>query len=233
MHDPDVVAFEIRRPWPRREARRDERRRWGAPRFGFATFAGRRFYFPPLVTVWHREPGGADSGEVCSHWKRDANGKLLRDAEGQAKVDRSWRMHVHHWRIQVPVLQALRRRLLTRCAWCGGRSRKGDYVNVSHSWDGPRGRWWQGEPGLYHHWCSSAKTAWNTCTCERPNISGDRDHGECRNCGRFRRWRLDTWAARQAEDWRSDCAYGEHPTQEAYERAVATYKAAKEAGVAP
>ncbi|MEU3254990.1 hypothetical protein, partial [Streptomyces sp. NPDC006997] len=31
----------------------------------------------------------------------------------------------------------------------GGRDRKGDAVNISHQWGGPRGRWWQGEQGLF------------------------------------------------------------------------------------
>lgn len=225
MHDPDVVAFDIRRPWPTRSASPTRGRRWewghGHGRTWrpscFMTLAGQRYYFPSIVTVWHREPGGADSGEVCKHWRK-VDGKNVRD--------NSWRWHVNHWRIQVAPLQHLRRSLLTRCSWCGGRSVKGDAVNVSHSWDGPRGQWWQGEPGLYHHWCSAAKTAWNTCTCERPNLSGRSDYGECRNCGRFRKWRLEPWAARQAEDWRRDVPEGVHPTAEAYERAVATYQAA-------
>lgn len=201
----------------------------GAPRFGFVTFAGRRFYFPGIITVWHHEPGGKDSGEVCKHWRTNRDGKRV--------PDRSWRWHVHHWHIQVRPLQALRRWALTRCAWCGGPSRKGDAVNVSHSWDGPRGRWWQGEPGLYHHWCSSAKTAWNTCTCDQPDLgshlSGQpRDYGPCTRCGRFRKWRLDHWEAEQAEGWREDVPRGTHPTRAAYERAVARYQAAKTAGAA-
>jgi hypothetical protein len=54
MHDPMVVAFDIPRPWPRRNR-----------------FSGRR-YWPALITVWHVEPGGHDAFEVCkhsSHWQ--------------------------------------------------------------------------------------------------------------------------------------------------------------------
>jgi len=52
MHDPMVVAFEIRRPWPRRRR-----------------LVGRR-YWPALITIWHVEPNGHDSGEVCKHSHR-------------------------------------------------------------------------------------------------------------------------------------------------------------------
>lgn len=140
MHDPLTVAFEIRRPWPRanryrteQAARTGERWRVGGP---FWVLAGRGLYWPALITVWHHDPSGYDD-TTCRRTR--------------------WRLHVHHWRIQVPPLQQLRRRLLTRCARCGGRSVKGNPVNISHQWDGPRGRWWQGEPGLFHHGCSSTK----------------------------------------------------------------------------
>lgn len=166
MHDPLVVAFEIRRPWPKK---RDS--------------TGWR-YWPPLITVWHREPGGHDSGDVCAHTRRyqDDHGRW------QAEVQHAWRWHVHHWKIQVHGLQRLRRRLLTRCTWCHGRSRKGDTVNFSLSWDGPRGRWWRGEPGLYHHDCSSIASAHNTCSCVDPvtAITEYEGYGRCARCMRYR-----------------------------------------------
>jgi hypothetical protein len=153
VHDPLVVAFEIKRPWP---ARRDER--------------GWR-YWPSVVTVWHREPGGADALSVCKHTGH-------------------WRVHVHHWKLQFPPLQALRRRLLTRCAWCAGRSVKGDCVNISHQWDGPRGRWWRGEPGLFHHDCSSVSRSHGLCFCAVPVLSQG-DYGRCEVCGGSRAWRQE------------------------------------------
>lgn len=171
MHDPLVVAFEIRRPWSKRSR----------PRYIDGTPAPTHRYWPSLVTVWHREPGGHDSGEVCRHYHR------YQDAEGkwQYKFHHAWRFHVHHWRIQVHGLQALRRRLLTRCAWCGGRSVKGDAVNVSHQWDGPPGRWWEGEPGLFHMDCSAIARAHATCVCESPVLEYD-TYGRCARCGRSR-----------------------------------------------
>ncbi|MFL4947527.1 hypothetical protein ACJ6WE_09155 [Streptomyces sp. MMS24-I31] len=168
MHDPLTVAFEIRRPWPKTDAWKTEH----AARFGirweiggaFWVLAGRGLYFPGLITVWHRDPSGYD--HTTCRGKR-------------------WQLHVHHWRIQISPLQELRRRLLTRCAWCKGRHRKGDPVNVSHSWDGPRARWWQGEKGLFHHDCSSVKSAHSTCVCTRPVLDHD-IYGKCARCGLFR-----------------------------------------------
>ena len=129
MHDPLVVAFQIRRPWPRRP--------WSKR---FSKY--RRFYFPSVVTIWHREPGNRDSGEVCKHW---ANGKPLR----------SWRWHVWHWHVQIHLVQALRRWLLERCELCGRRY-PWNYSPISHQWDAPGSRWFAGiQRRGYHHECSS------------------------------------------------------------------------------
>lgn len=219
MHDPLTVAFEIRRPWPRRDRSQDSIRpcrpdkpfpRWRfklhhdcaacnpderAEHAGkrifpwyrpsswtpFWTVAGRGFYWPALITIWHSEPKGRDSGEVCRHYTRTQNAA----GKWTSKIHHGWRWHVHHWRIQVLPLQSLRRWALTRCTWCGGKSRKGDRVNISHSWDGPRGHWWQGQPGLYHHDCSSIATAHRTCLCAAP-ITEHEKYGRCARCDRFR-----------------------------------------------
>lgn len=172
MHDPLTVAFEIPRPWPEtadwcteQAARTGTRWRIGGP---FWVVAGRGLYFPGLITVWHRDPSGYD--DTACRRKR-------------------WRLHIHHWRLQVHPLQQLRRRLLTRCAWCGGRSTKGDSVNHSHTWDGPRSRWWQGEKGLFHSDCSAIKRAHSVCTCDVPVLDGD-DYGRCAVCDRFRPFRF-------------------------------------------
>ncbi|GIH91966.1 hypothetical protein ACFFMN_33840 [Planobispora siamensis] len=167
MHDPLTVAFEIRRPWPKKRDKNGWR------------------YWPALVTVWHREPGSRDSGEVCKHHSRVQD----RDGKWQWKFHHGWRFHIHHWRIQVHPLQELRRRLLTRCTWCGGRHRKGDAVNVSQQWNRRRGHWWQGEMGLYHRDCSSIAHAHRSCLCEDP-ITDHEGYGSCARCGRFRAYGL-------------------------------------------
>lgn len=168
MHDPLTVAFEIRRPWPQRDGWKTKQAAKTGTRWkiggAYSVLAGRGFYWPCMVTVWHRDPSGYD----------DTTCRAAR-----------WQWHVHHWKIQISPVQALRRRLLTRCTWCGGRSRKGDQVNHSRSWDGPRGRWWQGEPGLFHSDCSLIKTAHSTCVCDQPVLEHD-GYGQCARCTRHR-----------------------------------------------
>jgi hypothetical protein len=174
----------------------------------FWRLAGRDIYWPPLITIWHVEPHGRDGLTVCGGWRTTRNGDRRRA---------SWKWHVVHaewhetlvtvtdpggtvphrirypvimpgWKIQVHPAQHLRRALLTRCAWCGGRSRDGDPVNVSHSWDGPAGHWWQGEPGLYHTDCSSVEHAHRMCFCANPLLPGRHGYGTCAMCGKFRAW---------------------------------------------
>jgi hypothetical protein len=189
MHDPLVVAFDIRRPWPRRSPFYDagnsrDGKRWRIRWSPFWTLAGRGWYFPAIVTIWHREPGGRDSGEVCKHH----TSKQLPDGTWKHAPRRRWRLHIHHWRIQVAPLQALRRWALTRCAWCGGRSRRGDLVNVSHQWDHEKSPWWRGEAGLFHVDCSNVEHAHQLCYCADP-LFRHGDYGRCLSCGGFRAWR--------------------------------------------
>lgn len=167
MHDPLTVAFEIRRPWPQRTAPigRDATR-WRIRYSAFWRLAGRDYFWPALITVWHREPGSRDAGTVC-------------------RGRRTRRLHVHHWRLQIPPLQQLRRRLFTRCTWCGGPDRKGDAVNHSHQWNRARGHWWQGETGLFHRDCSGIQSAHRTCVCEQPVLDND-GYGRCARCNRTR-----------------------------------------------
>lgn len=203
MHDPLTVAFTIRSPWPQHSAlpaagHRSIRWRirlhhdcgtWCAddpqhpegafPWWQLSSYSafwrlnGKDYYFPSLITVWHREPGGRDSLSTC--------GKRVQRRDGTWGFTRGWRWHVHHWRLQCPPLQRLRRRLLTRCAWCHSRHRPGDAVNISHSWDGPSGHWWQGEPGLFHRDCSAIERAHASCACEHP-VLDQGDYGRCARC---------------------------------------------------
>ncbi len=197
MHDPMVVAFQIPRPWPKRERRALTRHtpNWSF-RGKFWTLGGRlHLYWPSVITVWHIEPGGADSGEICKHYRREQQP----DGKWKTTILNGWKFHVHHWRIQVSPLQSLRRWLLTRCEWCGGPSRKGSPVNVSHQWDAPRGHWWQGEPGVYHVECSSAVSAHRSCICDDPLLDGS-GYGKCALCGLFREFgRKPEWDARIRE----------------------------------
>lgn len=169
MHDPKTVAFAIPRPWPQPGLTKR-----------------RRFYWPPLITVWHNEPNGHDSGEVCKHYRRWQD----QDGQWRWKSLHGWRWHVWHWSLQIHPYQHLRRWALTRCEWCGGRSRKGDVVNHSLSWDRARGPWWRGERGLFHGDCTSVYTAHRTCMCVDPLLSHG-DYGQCQFCGKGRAWRKE------------------------------------------
>lgn len=164
MHDPLVVAHELVLPIPRKKWRTHpgeprwsfgRRRRtnaenlgepvypWWRPAGWRMTVAGRHVGLYRLATIWHAEPGGRDSGQVCKHW---ANGRPLR----------AWRWHVHHWKVQIHFMQGLRARFFDRCALCGRKGRP----NISHQWDGPGVGWrkWQSTPGLYHRECSELVT---------------------------------------------------------------------------
>lgn len=217
MHDPEVVAFRIRRPFPekpRRVGATAPQWRWQihyqdfyvSP---FITVAGREFYFPDLVTVWHREPHGEDA------------------LQGECRGTR-WQWHIHHWQIQWTVLQKWRRRLLTRCEWCGGRSTKRDVVNCSHQWDREKQPLWRGERGLFHGDCSTVERAHQTCLCDEPLFDMNRDYGLCLLCGKSRSWRQKPNDATRMLQTIPDC--GRIPTEMKphLERIWAEVRAAKD-----
>ena len=192
MHDPKHVVYEVRLPIPVRKKWRDAKhgeprwtlgisRRTNAQNVGERVYpwwnpkgysprvAGRAFESMRLVTIWHDEPGGADSGTVCSY-------------AAAKRHPQHWTLQWHHW-------QKIRRTLFTRCEWCGGPSRTGDRVNISHQWYSPRPEhFWQSPRGVYHDDCSSIDRAHKTCLCGvGPWANGD--YGKCEECGKFRAWK--------------------------------------------
>jgi hypothetical protein len=237
MHDPSFLAMSIHSPIPTRERWADAHvknrwtlgrsRRTNAENLGEPTYpwwrlkgyrpvlAGRAFRFPSIIDIWHDEPGGRDSGEVCGY----PHGWELRK-------------HLKHLHVNVLPWQRLRRRLLTRCSWCGGPSRKGDAVNCSQHWDGAtRGPWWHGELGLFHSGCAGVAIAHHTCTCATPVLAPGRDYGPCSSCSRFRPWRMRE-SARQAHLTQQRVAKGQRPTAEQRESitaAWAVYRAEEDA----
>lgn len=143
MHDPLTVAFTIRRPFPRRETwtsglRSEAERRWRAGWQANWRIAGRTYHWPLLVTVWHRDPSGYDSTTCWPH--------------------KAWRLHIHHWRLQIHPFQQARRRLLTRCTICGGRSTKAHPINLG-TWNGQRAPWYRGEANMRHMDCVGVSIA--------------------------------------------------------------------------
>lgn len=150
MHSPEALAFSIRSPFPsmRRKIRDDQYPKWSSPiRFvkgrglrysPFMRLAGYEFYFDSWVDFWHMEPNGADSGTVCRGRK-------------------SWKWHFWHYKVSPSLLYKWRRYLFTRCAECGGPSRKGHMVNHSDAgWYGaPKTPLWCGSIKVYHAECLS------------------------------------------------------------------------------
>lgn len=152
MHDPMTVAFELRRPWPNRfgesevgwcprgiirsraeAARRHGGRRWYAT--PFLDWHGHRYHFPALVTVWHVDPDLRGDDDSCRH----AAAKRW----GFQRSFWVYKLHVHHWRVQVHPWQRARRWLFgPRCAGCGKRF-AWKYAPIGFSWEG-------GGP-VFHH----------------------------------------------------------------------------------
>jgi hypothetical protein len=73
MHDPQTVAFDIKRPWPRLTTQDFERRTWG------------RFYWPSWVTIWHVDPERDGTDDSCGWFKRARHGdtKVLAAIRGE------------------------------------------------------------------------------------------------------------------------------------------------------
>jgi len=164
MHDPMVVAMDIPRPWPKRQQKLSTGPQWQA-RYGwakwydlrpssfmrFSTLAGRRYYWPSTVTIWHVEPDERDALTVC-HGKH-------------------WKSHVHHWKIQVHLLGRIKRFLFERCQECGRRFPYG-YAPVSHQWDEPSAPWFKVTRRAYHHECSALVSARRTQSMDEVIVKG-------------------------------------------------------------
>jgi hypothetical protein len=133
MHDPNTVAHE----------------------FGRGIFE---------VTIWHVDPEAGGDDNSCDwfgsrmpvHIWEDMQ-QLPEQARRAVKFlwfhhhhrlnPRPWwkhpKWHIHHWRVQVHVIQALKRWLFARCSKCGGRFK----------WrEGAVGNWGGGE--IWHIRCS-------------------------------------------------------------------------------
>ncbi len=101
MHDPLVLLWAIRRPpispreW-RRALRLDRH-----PSRGWSRL-------PHFLDIWHREPGGRDSGQVCG------------------RNPKRYRWHIHHYHLRFWPVFNLRRWLFQPCARCGRRFRYRD-----------------------------------------------------------------------------------------------------------
>lgn len=203
-----TVAFTIRRPWPKLShlpvatgVRWDfgrmkpspgspldeESKRSGVNPFPwwrpsswspFCVLAGRSFWWPDLVTVWHVDPerfGDDDSCKIAHRVHRAIYQKRFEKEWEESEAwhlryrvlhetpwrDRffPWRMHFWHWKIQFQPVLSFKRWAFSRCSKCGGRFRYGESP-VSGSWYGVGPRWFRSEENTWHMRCDdSAKTA--------------------------------------------------------------------------
>lgn len=139
MHSPEVVIFSVNRPWPKISRRHGTSRHTQIGLRQFWYIGNREFYFPPIVTVWHNEPGGADSGTVC-------------DGMGGSKLtwhNAQWAAtHWRHLEIHVEPVRSLRRWMTDRCPECGQRFRRHE---------ARFGYGWSEEREVYHDKCMSLR----------------------------------------------------------------------------
>lgn len=151
MHDPEVVVFEIRRPIPKKWSGSSKR------------FIGQR-WFPPMITVWHHEPGGADSGTICKGMK----------GSGLSWHNLGWAArHWRHLHFQVIPIQRIRH-YFVRCAGCGQRMRRS--ARFGTSWGGNE---------VEHQWCSSLRHLRFQLEDFQKYLRGDADQNQ--------RWRVEYW----------------------------------------
>lgn len=138
MHSPEVLAFRVKSPF------------WRTLKFANGT---KRRVHDSIIEIWHIEPGNKDALTVCRDRITDKDGKFVRFTNG-------WKWHINHWKISPNILYKWRRRLFTRCAECGGPSRKGNVVNHSDQGFGGHAKTplWCGEVHLFHSECLSKIT---------------------------------------------------------------------------
>ena len=140
----------------------------------FWVLAGRRYYWPSLVTVWHVDPERFGDDSSCrtanyTHrqefppdppeaWHNARNWSHRYRVQRETPwLDRvvPWRWHLWHWHIQVHPVQQFKRWAFSRCSKCGGRFRWG-YSPVSGSWHGTGPLWFRSERNTYHSECDDS-----------------------------------------------------------------------------
>lgn len=118
MHDPNTVAFEIKRPWPMRSG-----------------LAGQKWWWPSIITIWHRDPERRGSDDSCG-WFTPPFSKVQREivkwlAHDEARTP--WFMSLSAKTNQNPVecesyvrgaFLLVSRCLENRCGWRPWRWRK-------------------------------------------------------------------------------------------------------------
>lgn len=179
MHSPEVLAFSILSPFPKITKR--TKSRVTSIKFGshFWYIGDYELYFESLVDVWHMEPDGKDALTICE--------KRWKDKDGKWHYSKAWRWHFWHYKVSPSILYKWRRRLFTRCAECGGPSRKGHVVNHSDNgwYGGPKMPLWCGEINIYHSECMAKMSK------RRHDGIHDHEKANCYNCSGAASFRLN------------------------------------------
>lgn len=126
MHDPMTVAFELKIPIRRYQMKP------GGTHFWHHVY---------VATVWHVDPEVRGDDDSC-RWFMDG---------------RPWwqhpRYHLRHLKVQIHVVQSLKRWLFSTCTSCGKGFTWG-YAPISYSWGGKGPQWFESEKNVYHHECT-------------------------------------------------------------------------------
>jgi hypothetical protein len=112
-----------------------------------------------LLQDYRRKYLSHDLEAPKEYWKGHAEhfasviyGQVLRDIRPWYKHPR-W--HIHHWKITIHPIQALKRALFSRCEVCGKKFKYGDSNVVSSSWYSTGPQWFKSETNLRHMACQT------------------------------------------------------------------------------
>ena len=157
MHDPMTVAFDIRIP-----------KFWQKKRHGIRPNIG-------LLTIWHVDPEKDGDENSCDwhgshfneHWVAELD-QLPEDARRAVMFmwwmfhdklrPRAWwrhpKLHVHHWQLQIHLIQRFKRWAFSRCSKCGERFTWKDCSgNVIGTWSNDGPAWFKNGENIRHMNC--------------------------------------------------------------------------------
>lgn len=141
MHSPEVMVFSINRPFPKTYKRYGKARNTVVGFRQFWYIGSREFYFPSVITVWHNEPNGMDSGTVC----RGMGGTELTWHNIQWAIS-----HRKHLEIHIEPIRSLNRWINDRCSECGNRFRRNE-ARFGYGWSDTR--------EVFHNKCMSLRNS--------------------------------------------------------------------------
>lgn len=111
---------------------------------------------------WYR-PGIPNSDKEDEFWRESEAKRFFSCIAGYILRERRFwfnkpRWHVHHWRIQIPLLDSFKRWVFSKCCKCGKGFSFG-YAPTSYSWYGTGPKWFKTEENVFHHDCSNSNSS--------------------------------------------------------------------------